>query len=67
MQTYHLLEKSFDITHAVIGRKSVLYQSTKHGAELKLSDHLPIFTIPDHFPDFSLAFFHSLKVKIRNK
>ena len=58
MQTYHLLEKIFDITHAVIGRKSVLYQSTKHGAELKLSHHLPIVTIPDHFPDFSLAFFH---------
>ena len=37
MQTCHLLEKSSDITRAVIGRKSVLYQSTKHGAELKLS------------------------------
>ena len=29
MQTYHLLEKSSDITRAVIGRKSVLYTNTR--------------------------------------
>ena len=63
MQTRHLLEKSSDITRAVIGRKSVLYQSTKHGAELKALT--PISSMPDHFP---LAFFfRELKVNFGNK
>ena len=48
--------------HIVIRWKSMLYQSTEHGAELKLSHHLPICAMSDnqafnHFPDFSLAFF----------
>ena len=63
MQTRHLLGKSSDITRAVIGRKSVLYQSTKDGAELKLSRQF--LFMPDHFP---LAFFfRELKVNFRNK
>ena len=33
---------SSEITRAVIGWKGVFYQSTEHGAELKLSRHLPI-------------------------
>ena len=37
--------------------KSVLYQSLKHTAELKLSRHLRKCSMLDHFPDFSLAFF----------
>ena len=35
----------FYIMLAVFSWKCVLYQSTKHGAELKLSRHLPICTI----------------------
>ena len=31
-----------DITHAVIGWKSMLYESIEHKAELQLSRHLPI-------------------------
>ena len=37
MQTYYLLCESSDITRAVIGRKGVLYQGTKHEAEVILS------------------------------
>ena len=51
--------------HIVIRWKSMFYQSTEHGAELKLSHHLPICAMSDnqafnHFPDFSLAFFFGL-------
>ena len=42
---------------AVIGWKSVLYESTEHRAELKLSRHLPNCTMFDFFRDFFLAFF----------
>ena len=47
----------FYIMLAVFSWKCVLYQSTKHGAKLKLSRHLPICTISDNFPYFSLALF----------
>ena len=63
MQTCHLLEKSSDITRAVIGRKSVLYQSTKHGAELKLSRQFLLCPIIFLKP----FFFRELKVNFRNK
>ena len=39
----------------------------KHRAQLKMSGHLPNWTMSDLFPDFSLAFFGELKVKFRNK
>ena len=54
---------------AVIGWKTVLFVwVTKLGAELKLSRHLPIYTISDHFSDFSRAFFVNLNSeKFRNK
>ena len=43
---------------AVIGWKNVLYQSTKHRAELKLSRRMPNCTMYfDLFRDFSLVFF----------
>ena len=42
---------------AVIGWKSVLYESIEHRAELKLSRHLPNCTMFDLFRDFFLAFF----------
>ena len=51
-----------DITCAVIRWKSVFYQSTKHGAELKLPRPLPIRAMSNHFSDFS-----NLKVRFRNK
>ena len=35
------------IMRAVVGWKSVFYQITKHGAEVKLSRHLPICTMSD--------------------
>ena len=41
--------------------------STKHRAELKLSRHLPNFTLSDHFSNFSPAFFHYLKLKLQNE
>ena len=49
------LKKLNDKERAVIGWKSVLFQSTKHRAELSLSRHLPNCTMSDHLPDFSLA------------
>lgn len=42
-------------TSAVAGWKSVFYHSAKHRAELKLSRHLSINTMSDHFPGFYLA------------
>ena len=42
---------------AVIGWKNVIYQSTKHRAELKLSRRMPNCTMFDLFRDFSLVFF----------
>ena len=42
---------------AVIGWKSVLYESIEHRAELKLSLHPPNCTMFDLFWDFFLAFF----------
>lgn len=44
-------------TSAVAGWKSVFYHSAKHRAELKLSRHLSINTMSDHFPGFYLALF----------
>ena len=52
------------MTHAVIGWKSVLYESTEHRAELKLSRHLPNCTVFDLFRDFSLAFFSLIESEI---
>ena len=52
---------------AVIGWKSVLYQSTKHWTEQKLSCRLQICAMSNHFPDFFLAFYLLLEVKFRNK
>ena len=49
------LKKLNDKERAVIGWKSVLFQSTKYRAELELSRHLPNCTMSDHLPDFSLA------------
>ena len=43
--------------HAVIGWKSMLYESIEHRTELKLSRHLPNCTMFDLFRDFFLAFF----------
>ena len=60
-------KKTSYIARVVIGRKNVLYQSAKHGDELKLSRHLPILIMPDHIPDFTLAFFRQLEGKFRNK
>ena len=45
------------MTRAFIGWKSVLYQSSKHRAELKLLRHLPNCIMSNLFPDISLAFF----------
>ena len=42
---------------AVIGWKSVLYESIEHRTELKLSRHLPNCTMFDLFRDFFLALF----------
>ena len=42
--------------HAVIGWKNVLYESTEHRAELKLSCHLPNCIMFDLFWDFVLFF-----------
>ena len=52
---------------AVIGWKNVLYQSTKHRAELKLSRRMPNCIMFDLFRDFSLVFFPWLKETFRNK
>ena len=60
-------KKTSYIARVVIGRKNVLYQSAKHGDELKLSRHLPILIMPDYIPDFTLAFFRQLEGKFRNK
>ena len=51
------LRSSSDITRTVVGRKSMSYQITKTGAGLKLSHHLPICTMSDHFQNFSITFF----------
>ena len=45
------------VSNGGTGWKSVLYQSLKHTAELKLSRHLRKCSMLDLFPDFSLAFF----------
>ena len=45
----------------VTGWKSVLYQSTKHTAEIELSRHLRDCNMSDHFQNFSPAFFVDLK------
>ena len=45
---------------AVIGWKSVLYESIEHRAELKLSCHLPNCIISNLFQDFSFVLFFSL-------
>ena len=55
-------QMAMDITHTVIGWKSVLYQNTKHGGELKL----PNSTITELFL-LLIAFSHWLKLKFRNK
>ena len=52
------------MTHAVTGWKSVLYESTEHRAELKLSRHLPNCTVFDLFRDFSLVFFSLIESEI---
>ena len=41
---------------AVIGWKSMLYESIEYRAELKLSRYLPNYTMSDLFRDFLLAF-----------
>ena len=41
----------------VIGRKSVLYESIAHRAELRMSRYVPNGTMFDLFRNFSLAFF----------
>ena len=48
---------SLDITRAVIGGKSVFYESIAHRAELKMSRYVPNGTMFDLFRNFSLAFF----------
>ena len=48
---------SSDTSRAVIGGKSVLYESIDHRAELKLSRHLPNCTMLRLFRDFFIAFF----------
>ena len=53
---------SQDLTRAVIGWKSVSYQSANHGAELEPFRHLSIYTVSDHCADFSLPFFFCLIV-----
>ena len=42
--------------HAVIGWKSMLYESIEYRAELKLSRYLPNYTMSNLFRDFFLAF-----------
>ena len=49
---------------AVIGWKSVLYESMEHRAELKLSRHLSNCTMFDLFRDFFLAFFPIIESEI---
>ena len=52
---------NLDITCAVIGWKSVLYESIEHRADLKLSRHLPNCTVwpfPELFPSL---FFYTWK------
>lgn len=56
-----------DLTCTVIGGKSMLYQSTKHRDELKLSGHIPNCTMSNLFWEFAQAFFHWLNVKFLNK
>ena len=54
MQTCHLLEKSSDITRAVIGRKERAPSEYETRSWVKALT--PISSMPDHFP---LAFFFS--------
>ena len=54
-------KKCSDVTRVVIGRKSVLYQSTKHVAELKLSHHLPIWSSDRPFSGLLSSFFSLIK------
>ena len=49
---------------AVIGWKSVLYESIEHRTELKLSRHLPNCTMSDLFRDFFLAFLSLIESEI---
>ena len=46
--------------HAVIGGKSVLYESIEHRSELKLSCHLPNCIMSNLFWDFSFVLFFLL-------
>ena len=49
---------------AVIGWKSVLYESIVHRTELKLSRHLPKCIMFDLFRDFFFAFFPIIESEI---
>ena len=62
----------FYIMLAVFSWKCVLYQSTKHGAELKLSRHLPICTILLCLTIFRTSLWHfslitSAALRVNNK
>ena len=48
----------FECNAGCIGGKSVIYQSTKHRATLKLSHQLPNCVVSDHFLDFSQTLFY---------
>ena len=52
---------------AVIGYKSVLYESIEHSTELKLSPHLPNCTMSDVFRDFFLAFLSLIESEISER
>ena len=60
----YTIKISSDTTRAAIGWKSVLYESTEHRAELKLSRRLPNYTMFDLFWDFSLVFFSLIESEI---
>ena len=49
---------------AVIGWRSVLYESIEYRAELKLSRYLPNYTMSDLFQDFFLAFLSLIESEI---
>ena len=53
----HLVVFKVQISRAVIGWKRVLYQSTKHRSELKLSRHLPNCSMSDLSPGHLSSFF----------
>lgn len=51
--------------HATISWKSVCYQSTKYGADLKLSHHLPICTTyVQPFPGLLFSFLSLIESQI---